>query len=197
MDELRFNMAAARGGTSNDPEASGPKRDVVMTIATKSLPLVLCLLVSSALADPIPESLIGTWQLVSRADRDPAGALVPEPSLGAHPSGYLIYDRSNHVYVQMMAENRTSTSCETTAKADTNNLAHVGGYDAYFGSLEVDPAAHVVTHVLEGALGPADVGRRLTRRYSVEGDTLTLSMEPGGEHSRGITRTLIWHRITR
>jgi len=66
------------------------------------------------------------------------------------------------------------------AAADTNNLAHLGGYDVYFGRYEIDTAKRIVAHILDGALGPADVGRRLTRRYRLDGATLTLQTGPGG-----------------
>jgi len=158
--------------------------------------LALGLVVAAAAEEARPD-LVGTWQLVSRVDRNQAGMVVPETSLGANPSGYLVYDATGHVFLQMMVSDRKEASCAPTSPADTNNLAHVGGYDAYFGRYEVDTAKRIVTHVLQGALGPADVGRRLTRRYHLDGDTLTLQMEPGGEHFAGITRTLVWHRVAR
>jgi hypothetical protein len=143
-----------------------------------------------------PPGLVGTWQLISRIDRDANGNTVPEPSLGADPAGYLIYDNSGHVAVQMMAKHRDSNAFQVTAPSAANNLAHVGGYDAYFGRYEVDLAKGTVTHILEGSLLPADVGRRLTRRFKLDGNTLTIQFEPGGESDRRITRTLVWRRAT-
>ena len=77
-----------------------------------------------------PADLVGTWQLVSRVDRDAAGSVVPEPSLGSDPTGYLIYDSAGHVAVQLMKSHRTGSPCEITAPAQGNNLAQVGGSDA-------------------------------------------------------------------
>jgi hypothetical protein len=143
-----------------------------------------------------PPGLVGTWQLVSRVDTDPSGKRIADPSLGAHPVGYIIYDNSGHVAVQLMAKDRSANPCEVTAPSSANNLAHIGGYDAYFGRFEVDAAAGTVTHILEGALSPADVGRRLTRRFKLDGDTLTIQFEPGGTGDPKITRTLVLHRVT-
>jgi hypothetical protein len=144
-----------------------------------------------------PTDLVGTWQLVSRVDRDAAGSVVPELSLGPDPTGYLIYDSAGHVAVQLMKSHRTGSPCEITAPAQGNNLAQVGGYDAYFGRYEVDWSTGTVTHILEGALAPADVGRRLSRRFKVDGDTLTIQFEPGGKEDKQIIRTLIWKRVGR
>jgi hypothetical protein len=140
--------------------------------------------------------LAGTWELVSRVDHNAAGHVVPEPSLGSDPIGYLIYDTKGHVSVQMMARHRSSDTTIITSPSQANNLAHVGGYDAYFGRYEVDAKAGTVTHILDGAISPADVGRRLTRRFHVEGNTLTISFEPGRSESPRLTRTLVWRRVS-
>lgn len=157
--------------------------------------IAMPLFLTDVIAGTAPAGLVGTWQLVSRETRDAAGQVIAEPSLGSDPLGYIMYDAQGHIAVQLMARNRPTDACATTAEADTNNIAHIGGYDAYFGRYQVDQTAGTVTHTLEGAIGQGDVGRRMTRRFKIEGDTLTLSFEPGGEHNRGVTRTLIWRRV--
>ena len=144
-----------------------------------------------------PAGLVGTWQLASRVDRDSDGKAVEEPSLGMDPLGYLIYDSAGHVAVQLMAKHRGSDPCQVTAPSVANNLTQVSGYEAYFGHYEVDGTAGTVTHIIEGALSPSDVGRRLTRRFKLEEDTLTIQFEPGGQDDRRITRTIVWRRVTR
>jgi hypothetical protein len=141
--------------------------------------------------------LVGTWQLVSRIDRDPAGHVLSETSLGEAPLGYLIYDAAGHVAAQLTARDRSSTLCDSTlGPIEANNNANIGGYTAYFGRYEVDPVAGVVIHHLEGALAPRDVGRLLTRRFRVVGDTLTIQFEPGGSADPRRTRTVIWRRVS-
>ena len=149
----------------------------------------------ASVAQPGRRAIVGTWQLVSRIDRDLNGNVQQEPSLGADPIGYLVYDSSGHVFVQMMAQHRTAKPLDITSPADKNNLAHVGSYDAYFGHYEIDTVGGIVTHQLEGALSQADIGRSLTRRFHLEGDTLTIRFEPGGQGTTR-TRTLIWHRVS-
>jgi Lipocalin-like domain len=159
--------------------------------------IVLCLAVLAgavgSTAATMPAGLPGTWQVVSRADRDASGKVVPEPSLGSDPAGYLIYDNAGHVAAQLSARARSALSCEMSSSPDKNNPAHIGGFEAYFGRYEVDPAAGTVTHIIDGALLPGDVGRRVTRRFHLEGDTLTIQFEPG---VKGVTRTIVWRRIS-
>lgn len=147
--------------------------------------------------DKTPGGLVGTWQLVSRIDRDASGNVIPEPSLGSDPLGYLIYDSKGHVAAQLMAQRRSSAGVATvTSEANSNNPAHIGGYDAYFGRYEVDTKTATVTHILDGALAPADVGRRITRRFELAGDSLTITFEPGTQANGKITRTIVWRRIS-
>ena len=160
-----------------------------------AITLLVGLVTLVSVAQPGKRAIVGTWRLVSRIDRDPAGNLLQEPSLGAEPIGYLVYDSSGHVFVQMMAAHRSGEPLDITSPADKNNLAHVGGYDAYFGHYEIDTTAGIVIHRLEGALSQADIGRSLTRRFLLKGDTLTIRFEPGGQGATR-TRTLIWHRVS-
>jgi hypothetical protein len=157
--------------------------------------LVLCSVVPSP-AQPQKKAIVGTWQLLSRIDRDPTGTVLEEPSLGSDPIGYLVYDASGNMCVQIMARHRSTSHMQVTSPADTNNLAQVGGYDAYFGRYEIDSVGRSITHRLEGAIGPSDVGRSLTRHMDLRGDTLTLWFEPGGNGTRRV-RTLIWRRVSR
>ena len=162
---------------------------------------VICALLLSSVGckrgDNVPAGLIGTWQLVSRIDRDASGNVIPESSLGSDPLGYLIYDSKGHVAAQLTARSRSPASAATvTSEANSNNPAHIGGYDAYFGRYEVDVENHTVTHILDAAVSPADVGRRITRRFELAGDTLTITFEPGTQANGKITRTIIWRRIS-
>jgi hypothetical protein len=127
--------------------------------------------------------------------QDSSGVRLPEPSLGERPTGYLIYDATGYVSAQLMGGERASGACVVTAAADANNLAHINGYDAYFGRYEVDSVKGVVRHHLDGALPQADVGRILERRFRVAGDTLVITFYPGGSTATNRLRTLIWHRV--
>src|SRR5207248_5548706 len=98
----------------------------------------------------VSAKLVGTWQLVSRVDRNTSGRVIPEPNLGSDPVGYLIYDSKGHVAAQLMARHRSSASAVITSEGDSNNTAQIAGYDSYFGRYEVDSKTHTVTHILDG-----------------------------------------------
>src|SRR5262245_49975927 len=141
--------------------------------------------------------LVGTWELVSRIDRDSSGRVLSETSLGATPTGYLIFDAAGHVAVQMAARDRFGTVCDTAlGPLAANDNANIGGYTAYFGRYQLDTVAGVLTTTLEGALAQRDVGRRLTRRVRIVDDTLTIQFEPGGIADDRRTRTLRWRRVS-
>lgn len=142
-----------------------------------------------------PNDLVGTWQVVSRVDRDSAGRATIEHTLGRDPRGYLIYEATGHVAAQLMARQRSDNACEAVGARDANNSTYICAHDAYFGRYEVDSAAGTVVHLLEGALAPPDVGRRLTRRFRVARDTLTIQFEVRRQDGRKLTRTMTWHRI--
>jgi lipocalin-like protein len=141
--------------------------------------------------------LVGTWQLESRRDRTAGGTTAIEPSLGENPLGLLIYDAAGRVAVQLMKRDRVSTSGSPSPRtsAGSNSSGGTGDYDAYFGTYEVDVAAGTVTHHLEAALAPSDVGRTLTRRFSLEGDRLTLSFKTTVADHGEVTRIIVWRRV--
>ncbi len=141
-------------------------------------------------------SLVGTWELVSRIQRDSTGNLVEEPSLGSDPIGYLVYDASGRVFAQLMSRHRPANPFQAQSPSEPNDPAHIGGYDAYFGHFEVDSAGSTVRHIVDGSLIQSDVGRTLVRRVHLQGDTLRLQYDIRGKDTGGGTRTLTWHRIS-
>ncbi len=143
-----------------------------------------------------PKSLIGTWQVVSRLDHDSAGHELVEPTLGTHPLGYLIYDAAGHVAAQLMGPDRTPESCKGTGETDTNNSTYLCAYDAYFGRYAVDTVAGTVTHYVDGALVPQDVGRQLVRHFRLKGDTLIITLQVHRPDGAQATRTILWHRVS-
>jgi hypothetical protein len=161
--------------------------------------VLACLAAVPAAAQVTLPRLVGTWRLASRIDRDTMGRVIPESGLGADPLGYLIYDAGGHVAVQLMARQRAGAALSPVPVPkgeDPNNSAELGGYDAYFGTYAVDTMAGTVTHTLEGALGPGDVGRRLTRRFRLVGDTLVIWFDAQSRTSQRVTRTLRWVRVS-
>jgi hypothetical protein len=140
--------------------------------------------------------LLGTWVLVSRQDRTAGGQLRAETNLGDAPVGLLIYDATGHVAAQLMNRARTVTpgSMVTVMGGKANNSGSIAGYDAYFGTYSVNTESRTVTHHLDGALVPTDVGKSVTRKYEISTDTLKLSLETTAADGTAVTRTLVWVR---
>ncbi len=139
--------------------------------------------------------LAGTWRLISRVVRLADGTAVQE-GLGTTPKGYLIYDSSGHMAVQLLRPDRpTAIDCSTSGSAPSDNSPQLlNGYEAYFGSYTIDETNHTVTHHLEGALAAADVGKNLVRQFQVSGDKLTIVVRTSSPKERQI-RTLTWERV--
>ncbi|MBS0661895.1 MAG: lipocalin-like domain-containing protein [Verrucomicrobia bacterium] len=143
---------------------------------------------------PLRESLPGTWQLISREDRDRSGRIVDEPSLGRDPVALLYYDRTGHFAAQFMKRDRRGPSVDPVAAGPNNSRAQ-DGYDAYFGTYEINDRDGTITQRLLGALSRENIGLVVTRAMAVEGDTLTIRLETTGANREPVTRTLIWHRV--
>ncbi len=78
------------------------------------------------------------------------------------PKGMLIYTRDGHMSVQLMYP--------AAAKTSDNEYVR-NGYEASFGSYEINEAAHTVTHHVQGSITrDALVGRDLPRRYQFTKD---------------------------
>ena len=142
--------------------------------------------------------LVGTWSLESRRDRTSDGTTQIEPSLGETPLGLLDYDAKGHVAVQLMKRERTAASVAEPSQqtsGGTNSSSGSGSYDAYFGTYTVDGRAGTVTHHINAALAPADVGRSLTRHFVLKGDVLTLSFQTTVHGGAVVTRVIVWRRV--
>ncbi len=97
------------------------------------------------------ERLIGAWRLTSISGPD------GKPVTAGVPAGMLIYTRDGHMSVQLMYPK--------SANALSNEYVR-NGYEASFGSYDVNEATHTVTHHVQGSnTGELLVGKDLPRRY--------------------------------
>jgi hypothetical protein len=143
--------------------------------------------------DSLATTLAGTWQLLSRVDRDANGVVVEEPTLGSDPVACVYFDRSGHFAAQFMKRDRTASV--PAILAGTNNTRAVDGYDAYFGTYRVDEASGLVTTTLVGAIGREHVGAVLARAMRVDGDTLEIALDTTSAGGEPVRRTLTWTRV--
>ena len=108
--------------------------------------------------DSARERLIGAWHLVHIDAPGPDGKPIDIPQ----PRGMLIYTRDGHMSVQLMYPK--------SATALSNEYVR-NGYEASFGSYDLDEAQHTLTHHVQGSVtGDLLVGKDLTRVYQFSGE---------------------------
>ena len=145
--------------------------------------------------------LIGSWRLVSRQSRRANGEVEADAGLSATPLGILIYDQSGHVAAQLSRRDRTLAilpgECQAaiTTKGTPDTAQTILGYDAYFGTYEVNENEGTVIHHLEAALFPGDVGKDIERDFTISGDQLTITFNATTREGVKVTRTLIWQQM--
>ena len=145
--------------------------------------------------------LIGSWRLVSRESRRATGEIEGDPGLATVPLGVLIYDKSGHVAAQLSRRDRTvamiGEECQTAAstKGTPDTAQTILGYDAYFGTYTINEKEGIVTHHLDAALFPGDIGKDIQRHFKVSGDQLTITFSTTTREGVKVTRTLIWERM--
>lgn len=144
--------------------------------------------------------LVGSWRLVSRESRRENGEVEADAGLSTLPLGVLIYDQSGHVAAQLSRRNRTinlfNSECSAAAelKGTPDTAQTVLGYDAYFGTYTLNEKDGIVTHHLEAAVWPGDIGKSIDRHFTISGDQLTITFNTTTKDGVKVTRTLIWER---
>jgi Lipocalin-like domain len=104
------------------------------------------------------ERLIGAWHLTHIVSPGLDGKPITVPQ----PTGMLIYTRDGHISVQLMYP---------TSPSVLSNEYVRDGYEASFGSYEVDESTHTLTHhVLGSNTRDLLVGKDLPRSYHLTQD---------------------------
>lgn len=119
-------------------------------------------------------SLVGTWKLVAYEDWTADGS-VDRP-FGDSPSGYLVYDNTGHMHVQVM---RVPAMVDFPGAGDGTGdplLVQFAyqGYVAYYGSYTVDWQHSIVTHHVEGSLQPDYTATDQPRAFHFEGERFVI-----------------------
>jgi lipocalin-like protein len=142
----------------------------------------------------LARNMIGVWWLLSRIDLAADGSLRIDPALGAEPFGILTYAPS-HFAAQFMKRDRSTDFEAETSVQGQNNTGAIGGYDAYFGTYEVNEMSGEVIHRLQGALTPDNIGLEVSRNLSVDGDRLEIELATTTADGEPVGRTLTWKRV--
>ena len=103
------------------------------------------------------ERLIGAWHLARIEAPGPGGNGTP----ALQPKGMLIYTRDGHMSVQLMYPKSTTSLLNEYVQ---------NGYEASFGSYDLNEATHIVTHVQGSITRDLLVGKDVPRVYQFTED---------------------------
>jgi hypothetical protein len=148
---------------------------------------------SGAPPPPPGAGLLGAWLLVSAETVRESGEAAP--AFGNEITGVLIYDRTGQMSLQIAGERPSVGSVETfQAMSPQDRVVFLDSYYAYFGTFEVDEAAHLVVHRVRGSLRPNETGVTYRRQFGIEGDRLTLASPPEAHGGEVVSSRLIFVR---
>ena len=115
------------------------------------------------------DRLIGAWHMVSMEEEGPNGTMTQR----SERAGMLVYSADGHVSVQVMYP-------ESEAGTTANAAYQQNGYEASFGTFDVDEQAHTVTHHVQASLVRSLIGKTLPRvmRFSPDGHLTLRAADP-------------------
>jgi hypothetical protein len=136
--------------------------------------------------------IVGTWAFIAsewkRADGKHANPF------GAGAMGILLYDATGHMAAQIMHADRPPVTTIAPTIDAAFGLA-IPGFLAYAGTYEIDEPAGVVTHRVIVSSFPPWVGTEHRRRFSIEGDRLTLRDDLATADGVAVAAATTWERM--
>jgi len=125
----------------------------------------------------IRDRFVGAWRLAWLEGEGADGKIHR-----ADCTGLLVYTRDGHMSVQVMYRNPQANSQAGTNAAPVQYAQ--GGYEASFGTYEIDERAHSFTYHVEGALVRTLIGKDLPRAFEFSGKQLIVKSTHPDEHWR-------------
>jgi hypothetical protein len=145
----------------------------------------------------IRKKFIGVWKLISGESKHEVTGEVRYP-WGTKPVGRLEYDEAGRVFAQLMnpgrrpvggMANRGAAAAIGTASAE-DLREMLTGFNAYFGTFDVDEPARTVIHHLQSALIPSWVGTDQRRKYEFSGSNQLIMFNTASQEAY----RLVWQR---
>lgn len=121
---------------------------------------------------------VGAWRLASLEQEGSDGKTHSSDS-----TGLLVFTRDGHISVQVMERNPQSQ-----APAGSEQYSQ-GGYEASFGTYEVNESSHTFIFHVEGALVRTLISKDLPRAFELSGKQLIVKSVRPEEHWR-----VVWER---
>jgi hypothetical protein len=142
----------------------------------------------------VAKSVVGLWKLIRIDVRQSDGRITTDPDLGPRVVGYIYYDATGHMGVQLMNPDRPKWKSEDQPTADEAKVAS-SGFEGYSGTYEVLSGGYVVHH-LEVSFNPNVVGQSWKRKFEIRGNQLSLTPPPFKTVSgETVDETLVWERV--
>jgi SAM-dependent methyltransferase len=142
----------------------------------------------------IAAQLLGTWSLVAVSEEED-GRVIESPIYGAHPAGYLMYDSTGHVCVQLINTTRPRWKDGDVPTPEEARSAIVG-FGGYCGRYEIHAEEGYVVHFPEASISPNEIGQPLKRYFTLHGDRLQLkAVERRATDGVLTTKTITWTRM--
>ncbi len=114
--------------------------------------------------DSIRNRFVGAWRLAWLEEEGADGKIYR-----ADGTGLLVYTLDGHMSVQVMYRNPQANPQAATKLAPVQYAQ--GGYEASFGTYEIDESAHSFTYHVEGALLRTLIGKDLVRVHDFSGES--------------------------
>ena len=152
------------------------KKLLSLGVATLFIAIAALALAGSPVGDvreAAPAGFIGAWRLASLEEEGADGKVHQ-----ADASGMLVFTADGHMSVQVMYRNPESGSSAAPVQYAQ------GGYEASYGTYQIEERAHTFTFHVEGALVRKLVGKDLPRAYELAGKQLIVKSSNPDEHWR-------------
>lgn len=157
-----------------------------------------CVMVGTLGSEPSSasgKSLVGLWKLMRIEVRQADGSIAADPDLGPHAVGYIYYDTTGHMGVQIMNPDRPKWKTEG-APTPAEAMTSVAGFEAYSGTYKLHERDGYVVHYPELSMNPNDVGEERKRKVEMRGNQLRLTPPPFKTISGAtVDETLVWERV--
>jgi hypothetical protein len=121
----------------------------------------------------IQDRFVGAWRLAWLEEQGADGKIRK-----ADCTGLLVYTRDGHMSVQVMYRNP-----QAGANAAPVQYAQ-GGYEASFGTYQIDESSRTFTFHVDGALVRSLIGKDLPRAFELSGKQLIVKSTHPEEHWR-------------
>ena len=139
-------------------------------------------------------AIIGAWELFSVCAIRQSDGEVKYP-FSKQPIGQLMYDSIGNMSVVIIRPDRQELSADDDFQTTTGKIKLTSsGFQAYFGSYEIDEEKKIINHHIKGSSFPDWEGTTQTRFVEISENQLTLRTPAIPYHGEMFTWKLVWER---